>query len=385
MDTDHEIGQSNISAASHTELKSLNGRRLVIVSNRVVDSAQSEQAGGLAIAISSALRASKGLWFGWSGEISEMAAAEDPTIWTSDGIEFATVNLTEQENNDFYLGHSNECIWPLFHYRADLMKFDSEKYNTYLAVNRRMAIELSKLLRPTDVVWVHDYHLIPLAAELRKLNLQSPIGFYLHIPFPTAPVLSCMPDHDSLLRQLMAYDVVGVQTSRDKAALLSCLRPQHSFSDGVLSGRPIHFSTVRHIPVGIDVDEFTELSQTDDPDGMVDNVSGRSTNTALIIGADRLDYTKGIFERFKSFGRLLELYPEHRRRATFMQIAAGSREAIQSYDELRRQVNEVVGSIEGDYCEIDWNPICYIHRNVARNQLARLFRRSRGRIDHSVA
>lgn len=353
------------------------GQRLVVVSNRVADPRETEKAGGLAVAIADALKANNGLWFGWSGEISETAATEEAKVYCSNGIEYATVNLTNEENESYYLGHSNECIWPLFHYRADLMRFDREKYQTYLAVNRRLAFALSKLLRPGDIIWIHDYHLIPLGAELRKLNDERPIGFYLHIPFPTAPILTCMPDHDRLLRDLMAYDVVGVQTERDKRALESCLKPQHCFADGILPNHQPRKAIICNIPVGIDADEFAALSQTPDPQGMIANISGGAGNTALIIGADRLDYTKGIFERFQAYGRLLELHPECRRRVTFLQIAARSRDVILSYDEMKKQIDQVVGSIEGDYADVDWNPVCYIRRNVARKQLARLFRVSR--------
>lgn len=355
----------------------LKDKRLVVVSNRLADPAQSQQAGGLAVAIGDALKTSQGLWFGWSGEISDAVASEDPKTWTSDGIEFATVNLTQQENDDYYLGHSNECIWPLFHYRADLMRFDRDKYQTYLAVNRRFALALSKFLRPTDIVWIHDYHLIPLGAELRKLNYTQPIGFYLHIPFPTSPILTCMPNHDSLLRNLMAYDVVGVQTLRDKNALMSCLKPQHRFADGILSHQPVRQTEIRNIPVGIDVEEFSALAESADPDGALDRMKSRDGDTALIIGADRLDYTKGILERFQAYARLLELHPESCRRVSFLQIAARSRDVILSYDELRQQIDQIAGAIEGDYADIDWNPVCYIRRNVSRDRLARLFRHSR--------
>ena len=279
----------------------------------------------------------------------------------------------------YYLGHSNDCLWPLFHYRVDLMHFDRGNFETYNAVNRRFAEALSPLLKPSDVVWVHDYHMIPLARELRRLGHTQAMGFFLHIPFPASPVLKCLPEHEGLVADLCAYDLVGVQTVQDRTCLWEHLVMEiggAALKDGRVRafGRSV---TIEAFPVGIDVEALTKLAESTAAERIIATMSQSVRGTALIIGVDRLDYTKGLCNRFQAFRRLLEKYPETRRRVTFLQIAAKSRDDVKSYDELRQQIDQIVGAIQGDYADVDWNPVRYVRRGVARSRVAALYRASK--------
>ena len=184
--------------------------RLVIVSNRVPVLGGRGQAGGLAVALQSV--ASPGtLWFGWSGQTAAKTSAE-PRIREAGGVSYATLDLSASDYQCFYVGFSNAALWPLFHFRTGLMRFSRDEYAGYLSVNRSFAKALLPLLRPDDLVWVHDYHLIPLGAQLRERGLKNRMGFFLHIPFPPSRLMVSLPFHEGLVLSLLAYDVIGFQT-----------------------------------------------------------------------------------------------------------------------------------------------------------------------------
>src|SRR4029079_6313635 len=190
--------------------------RVVLVSNRVVDLRKAAQAGGVAVALADVVRCREALWFGWNGEIASDAHA---SMVSGEGS-LATVPLSESDHQGYYLGYANSVLWPVFHNRLDLAQFEAGFFDRFIAVNRRLASLLQPLLRPDDVIWVHDYHLIPFASELRKLGVRNPIGFYLHIPCPPWQTFLPIPEHQELARALAAYDLVGLQTKADVANLL---------------------------------------------------------------------------------------------------------------------------------------------------------------------
>jgi trehalose 6-phosphate synthase len=324
------------------------------------------------------LRTRRGVWAGWSGRVSADAATAAPRRWRTGNTAFVTLDLTESERDGYYLGHANDCLWPLLHYRTDLMRFDRAKLAVYEAVNRRFADMVVPIVQPDDLVWVHDYHLFPLAAELRRRGVTAPIGFYLHIPFPPPQVLATLPEYRKLARDLAAYDLVGVQTEQDRAGLSAALMAEGAIelADGRFRLGP-RTVTVAAFPVGIDVARFTRAAEQGERDDIVNAVGGAGRGTALIIGVERLDYTKGLAERFKAFRRLLENHPENRKRVTLLQIAAKSREDVASYLDLRRQLDGIVGAIQGDFADVDWNPVRYVRRSVARNRIASLYRASK--------
>lgn len=357
--------------------------RLVVVSNRVAVPRRGEPAaGGLAVALKDMLKASGGLWFGWSGETRKDAGLE-PRRVRSAGIDYATIDLTEADHKGFYAGYSNNTLWPLFHFRLGLMEYNRQEAESYRKVNRDFAQALLPLLHPDDTIWIHDYQLIPMAAELRALGARQRIGFFLHIPFPPFAVLSALPDAERLLRDLLAYDLVGVQTRRDLGGLINCfqeglgLTPDATGSvRGELHGTPRRARLSAH-PIGIDTRGFATLARKaafgPDTQRLAASMGGR----ALIVGAERLDYTKGLPHRMRGFAALLANYPEHLNKVTYLQVAARSRNEVATYRNLRRELDTLAGRINGDYAEFDWTPVRYVARAVARETLAGFYRATR--------
>ncbi len=353
--------------------------RLVIVSNRVaVPGDRALKAGGLAVALKEALGPTGGLWFGWSGDIAPEPASEPKTV--SDGrMDYATLDLSAAEHETYYAGFSNATLWPLFHYRLGLIDFRRAQLKGYLAVNARYARALAGLLRPDDTIWVHDYHFIPLAEMLRRLGVRNPIGFFLHIPFPAPEVLSALPGHEQLTRALLAYDLVGFQTEIDRHAFERCVI-EHGQGKLDLEGRLFagdRRAATGVFPVGIDVDEFAAWAKKGetarDTRRLVESLSGRE----LVIGVDRLDYSKGIPKRLEAFEALLDTWPQHRQKVTFLQVTPISRGEVAQYKSLRRELEALAGRINGRYAEFDWNPIRYLNKAVARPTLAGFYRHAR--------
>ncbi len=354
--------------------------RLVIVSNRVADPSAGPQSGGLAVAVGAALQDGNGLWFGWSGEIVENDATDRSgvNLERSGNVTVATVPLSKRDYENYYLGYANRVLWPVFHYRLDLAEFDNAALSGYKAVNQRFAKSIAALIDPDDVVWIHDYHLIPLAAELRKLGVDNRIGFFLHIPFPPPEMVSAVPEHDWLFDTLFAYDVVGFQTEQDAANFRRYAAETDDGAGPVThpfrnSGR---MTDIRSFPIGIDVDSFIEMAETTDATNRIARlVRGDVTNH--VIGVERLDYSKGLPDRFRAFRRFLEMYPEERKKTVLMQIAPPTRGELAAYTEIRTELEQLSGSINGAFGDFDWTPVRYIHRSVPRETLAALFRGSK--------
>lgn len=349
--------------------------RLVVVSNRVADP-RKPGAGGLAVALGDALRASGGLWFGWSGRTAEEGTAQAVQVQRAGDVTLATIDLSAADHRAYYLGYSNSVLWPVFHYRINLADHEAGDVEGYRRVNRLMAQELRPLLRPDDLVWVHDYHLIPLAAELRALGCTQRIGFFLHIPLPPHTLLAAIPQHAWLMRSLMAYDLVGFQSRTDREHfadyLLREAGGQAPGDDRLLAwGRTVR---ARALPIGIDVDEFQALGRGAEARETLQSMRETYAGRRLLIGVDRLDYSKGLPQRIRAFRRLLEVYPENRRRATLIQVAAPSREDVGAYADIRRELEGLCGAINGDFGELDWMPVRFIHRAVARKRLPGLYR-----------
>jgi len=352
--------------------------RLVVVSNRVPDfSEEPQQSGGLAVAVLDALRENGGLWFGWNGAVTEGSDDVDVSIGERDNIAFATVALGEQDYENYYLGFSNSILWPVFHNRLDLARFSALQVERYHRVNAGFAKRLSPLLRDDDLIWVHDYHLIPLAADLRGLGHRNRIGFFLHIPFPTADVLAAMPEHEELVRSFLSYDLVGFQTAADLGNFQQFLVENEGATLLGSKLTALDRSIVGAVfPIGIDVEAFAAMACTPEAEERIQRLNRRAVPLIHIIGVDRLDYTKGLPERLRAFGRLLELHPENQKVATLMQIAAPTREDVESYVQIRRELEQLSGAINGEFGDFDWTPVRYIHRSIARDTLAALFRGS---------
>ena len=351
--------------------------RLVVVSNRVADPRKTA-AGGLAVALGDALSSNGGLWFGWSGNIVEGGTPGEGELHTQQAgnVTLSTVDLCREDYDSYYLGYSNGVLWPVFHYRLDLADFDAGFIGGYRRVNRMMAKKLMPQLLPDDIIWVHDYHLIPLAAELRAMGCKNRIGFFLHIPLPPPLILAAIPQHEWLVRSLFAYDLVGFQSQSDvdhfsvyvgREAGAETLN-QHQFR---AFGRTVQ---AQAFPIGIDVDEFAALTHGKEALEMYDRMKDEYSRRRLLLGVERLDYSKGLPQRLRAFRKLLQTYPENLNSATLIQIASPSREALDTYSDLRQELESLCGSINGDFGELDWMPVRYIHRNVARKRLPGLYR-----------
>ena len=353
--------------------------RLIVVSNRVaLPRDRAARAGGLAVGVLSALKRAHGVWLGWSGETSENPA-EEPKVIKSGGITYATLDFAPEEFDAYYNGFCNSTLWPLLHYRLGLVEHSRANQDAYMRVNARFAEHVAKLVRPDDVIWVHDYQLMALPGELRKRGLQNRIGFFLHIPLPGPEILCALPGHRLLMRSLAQADLLGFQTEPDLRAFRDYALHEASESERPDGSLELfgHRLTAGVFPIGIDVDEMEELAdaaeQEEETRRLVDSLSGRH----LIIGVDRLDYSKGILNRIDAVGELLSLQPEYKNRITFVQIAAPSRIDVKRYKTLRREIEATAGRVNGRHAEIDWVPVRYLNRVFPRRQLAGFYRVAR--------
>ena len=351
--------------------------RLVVVSNRVADP-HKPAAGGLAVALGDALSSTGGMWFGWSGKIVPSGSPPQaaPHIEHAGNVTLATMDLSADDHAGYYLGYSNGVLWPVFHLRLDLARFEAGDIAAYRRVNKMFARQLVALLQPDDIVWVHDYHLIPLADELRALGCQNRIGFFLHIPLPPQQVLAAIPQHDWLVRGLFAYDLVGFQSEADLQNFSRYVQAEASAVDLGMHRFRAFNRTVRAgaFPIGIDVAEFTALSQASEAQAMFERITEEYSRRQLLLGVERLDYSKGLPQRIRAFRSLLQQYPENLKSATLIQIASPSREDMGTYTDLLAELESLCGSVNGDFGELDWMPVRYIHRNVPRAELPGLYR-----------
>lgn len=356
-------------------------KRLVVVSNRVsppTGDGKGNQ-GGLAVALAAALRKSGGIWFGWSGEIIDSFTGQIK-FNRAEGVATATIDLEEQDTDEYYNGFANKTLWPLFHDRVDLTEFERQYEGGYARVNRRFAETMMPLVEKNDLVWVHDYHLIPLASELRQCGLTNRIGFFLHTPWPPMRLLMSLPSHRKLVEAFFAYDVIGFQSEGWMESFLYYVREQFEEAevsdDGIIK---IGGRTIRALscPIGIDTADF--VAQANSPQAeatrkaMHDSVNGR----ALIIGVDRLDYSKGLSERFLGYERFLAEHADFHDKVALLQIAPPSREDVATYQEIRRELDSRSGHINGEFATALWVPVRYVNRGYPRVELAGMYRAAR--------
>ena len=353
--------------------------RLVVVSNRIASPKEGKAtAGGLAVAMQAALRAAGGMWFGWSGETVE-GTAEKVTLHKAGRVTYATIDLSRQDLEEYYNGFANRVLWPLFHYRLDLTNYSRQSLAGYRRVNALFARKLAPYLQPDDTIWVHDYHLIFMADELRRAGHRNRIGFFLHTPFPAHQILTALPGHDALMRALCAFDLVGFQTDSDLRSFREYLELEAQgelLSDTRLSacGRTLE---AQAFPIGLDTEtverQAEEAARSRHAERLRQSLRGR----ALAIGVDRLDYSKGIPQRFQAFEQLLADHPENRGHVTFMQIAPPSRTDVQEYIQLRQRLETMAGRINGLFAEFDWMPVRYLNKGFNRRTLTGFLRSSR--------
>jgi trehalose 6-phosphate synthase len=351
--------------------------RLIVVSNRVTpqQAESGSSQGGLSMAISAALREYSGIWFGWSGNSTPE--------WTGGlnehnvgGVTVTTVDLEAQDIEEYYNGYANRTLWPLFHYRIDLTQYERSYGSGYARVNARFADVLAPLIKPDDIVWVQDYHLIPLGRELRERGIRNAIGFFLHIPWPARELVVTLPRHRQLVESLFYYDVVGFQTQEWRNAFVAYVLYEASgmaMTDGQVRafGRTV---IPKAFPIGIDARGFRALidatAAKESYARMIESKAGRK----MLLGVDRLDYSKGIEERILAYDRLLADHPELRGETFMLQISTETRSQVETYQDMMARLDALSGRINGAYAEMDWVPVRNVHRMHTRDELAGVYR-----------
>ncbi len=347
--------------------------RLVAISNRVSLPRKAVAPGGLAVGVLAAMGAQGGLWIGWSGQIAETEGeVRGIEIVRRERLTYAAFGLTRPEYEEFYLGFSNDSLWPLFHHFMQAFHFSREQYATYLRVNQRFAEHAMPLLRADDLLWVHDYHLMPLASRLRALGVTQRIGFFLHIPFPGFDALRALPVHRELLESLLAYDLIGFQTRDDleafHAAAVQVWGAQAVQADGGVQVGERRLAA-QVFPIGVDVAEIQNTAAAAPSTEAYRRIVAGLLGRRLIIGVDRLDYSKGLVERFCAYERFLASYPQNHNDVTFVQIAPLSRTDVQEYEVIRRALEQASGRTNGRFADPDWTPVRYLNKNVPHGAL----------------
>lgn len=352
--------------------------RLVVVSNRVAVPDRSARAGGLDVVIRPTLRRRGGLWFGWSGRVADDDPGP-PKVVEFNNIAYATIDLRREDYQEFYNGFANRVLWPILHYRLDLAEFSRRDFGGYFRVNEFFARRLEKLIKPDDVVWVHDYHLIPLARALRARGHKNRIGFFIHVPCPPPEILSGLPSHEQLMSTLGHYDLVGLQTEIDASNLSHYLETECNLTRAnddsfAIGDRAMQIGV---FPASVETEALSRLARRAVESTFVREVLGSLLGRAMIIGADRLDYTKGIPERIDAFEHFLRIFPDWRGKVTYLQITPRSRAGIPEYAEISRKVGEAVGRVNGAFGEASWTPLRYINKTHSRSALIGLYRAAR--------
>jgi trehalose 6-phosphate synthase len=352
--------------------------RLIVVSNRVAPITEGEPtAGGLAAGVMDALRQTGGRWFGWSGQVvPDMVTPPLPVVEQRAGtISLYTTDLNQRDYATYYRGFANGTLWPVFHYQTDLARFDWAEFEGYRRVNRHFADSIASIMAPQDVVWVHDYHLLCLAEALRQRGARNRIGLFLHTPFPAPAVLMNVPAHAELLAAMCHYDLIGFQTESDRLAFADYLLREmngQALADGVLAvaGRLIRTGVY---PIGVHVDMLRAEAEAATGSLQAEALRAALRGRALVISVDRLDYSKGLPQRFAAYERFLAENAGWHRQVEFAQIAVPSRSDVLAYQEIRRQLEGEAGRINGRFAELDWTPLRYLNRAFARRDLMPLY------------
>ena len=359
------------------------GQQLVVVSNRLplleapsTDEERREApVGGLVSALQSSLEQRGGTWVGWSGHVTERAPSGDPRVSAIGQVRLVGLDLPRAEFNLFYNVFCNRTLWPLLHSFPAKMTVRLDAYRAYRRVNRRFAEAVLRVANENDLVWVNDFHLFPIAKELRRLGWTGRIGFFLHTPFPPAEVFALLPWAEDLLEAFLDYDLFGLQTRRYERNLNDSMSTE--LGGGLIGDVFTNTNKslrVKTYPIGIDPDEINRMAS------QAENLPGGSflrqvsPELKIVLGVDRLDYTKGIGLRLRAFQQLLEHYPGLRGKVSMVQISAPSRSHVPEYIEERQQVDQLVGRINGRFSEGGWVPVHYLYRSYPQSELVAFYR-----------
>lgn len=359
--------------------------RLIIVSNRLPVTLQrgegglefSPSSGGLATGLASVHGPEKSLWVGWPGLANDAIRGEEDHI-RRELLRHACspVFLSQSEVRDYYGGFSNRTLWPLFHYFTQHARYDRREWDVYTRVNQRFADAVVEAASPGDMVWVQDYHLMLVPAMVRHRLPRATIGFFLHIPFPAYEVFRLLPWRRELLEGTLGADVVGLHTydyvGHFLDAVQAVLGRAHEFGDITLEDGRV--ARVESFPMGIDAARFREAAQSAAANREVARIRRQITTEKILLSVDRLDYTKGLLERLAAYDLFLAENPAWRGRVTFILLLVPSRTRVQEYQDLKRQIDELVGRINGQRGRVDWTPIVYLYRSVSFERLVALYR-----------
>ena len=356
--------------------------RLIVVSNRV--SAPTDpsagSAGGLAMALSAALRKYDGLWFGWSGNTTPEWKPE-AQIEDRAGVTVALVDLEPQDVDEYYNGYANKTLWPLFHHRVDLSAYERSFGEGYERTNDRFAEALAPLIQPDDLIWIHDYHMIPLARDLRRRGIKNRIGFFLHTPWPVRQLLVTLPYHRRLVESLFDFDLLGFHTRewldlfRGYVASEPGIHGRLLPNDALMAfGKTVQTGV---FPIGIDVDAFVEARNSALGVRTYDRMAASAAFRSMIVGVDRLDYSKGLEQRLLGYEQFLKDKPEQRGKVFLLQVTPLSRDEVDTYQDIRGRLDSLAGHVNGTYGDVDWQPVRYLNRTYRRDQLAGIYRAAR--------
>ncbi len=354
--------------------------RLVIVSNRVPpeilgdDLIRQKPVGGLVSAIFPTMQRQGGLWFGWSGKNSSPQQGVKTNVSNSGPIKFVSIDLTATEVERYYTGFSNRTLWPLCHSFPSRVSLEEEDFAAYRRVNDKFAVNLLPHLEENDTIWVQDYHLIPLGRFLRGLGWKGRIGFFLHIPFPPADIFSILPWSKTLLEDFFFYDLAGFHTYGYRKnfvdSLLADLGGTYLHETYYLGNKSLNIGVY---PIGIDVERFYRWSRSNDIKKEAAKIRNFVGCDKIVLGVDRLDYTKGICDRLRIFERFLHRYPSWQGKVSLLMISSPSRSRIPEYINEKRDVDQLVGEINGKFAEADWTPITYLYRSYSQEELAAFY------------
>jgi trehalose 6-phosphate synthase len=354
---------------------------LVLVSNRVARPKANEPLnGGLAAALLPAVTASGAIWVGSSGKFTENPEKREPfaEIEALGSGALATVDLPAAQYRGFYQGFANSVLWPVLHSRTDLIRIGADDYASYREINSIMARALLRFAKPDAMFWIHDYHYMTLAADLRRLGIEQPVGFFLHTPFPARHTLVSLPHHRELIQAMLAYDLIGFQTDEDRANFFDYVVHELGLpmrGDAVMSERGT--TRLATFPIGIDVAAFADRAARSVNRAEVARLRASLLGARLVIGIDRLDYSKGLDTRFRAFDLALRNDPSLKRTVRLLQIATLSRSEIATYRQLQGELAALVGDINGRHAEVDWTPIRYLNRGFGQGILAGFYRTAR--------
>lgn len=365
-------------------------RRLVVVSNRLPVVLTKEHgewrvepgSGGLVTALAPVLRDRGGLWIGWPGTTHQEGLSEAlGGVADEIGYSLVPIVLTPEQEEKHYRGFSNEVIWPLFHDLQSHCRFDPAYWDAYQEVNHEFARIIAENTGPDDFVWIHDYHLMLAARELRRLGVASKLGFFLHIPFPPLDLFVKLPWRREILGALLQYDLIGFQTMRDRRNFIHCVRtligPAESCGRGQVC--ELHLGTealrIGAFPISIDFRAFERDAASREVSESAWHVHENLPERQIVLGLDRMDYTKGIPYRLQAFRHLLEYHPNLRGKITLVQVVVPSRRGIPEYDALKVEIEQLVGEINGQFTDQSgWVPIHYSYRSLDKYELLGYYR-----------